>query len=126
MVKKYRADAPSSRQQKVAQLVQQTISQIILRGEVLGISPLDVSITSSSVSPDLRYATIYVIPRPSGQGKNLKTSEMILKKLNHVRGYLRSGLAKQMTSRVCPELIFAFDEGQSHLEKIDRLLGVGA
>ena len=75
-----------------------------------------------SVSPDLRYATIFCTARPSGTGKKAKTEDKIFANLNNARKFIRSLLAKEMTSRVCPELEFVRDENMEHATKVTTIL----
>ncbi|MEM6602870.1 MAG: 30S ribosome-binding factor RbfA [Pseudomonadota bacterium] len=122
MTKRYSAKAPSQRQKRVAEFVRDIITEIILRGDLQHISSLDVSVTSVSVSPDLRYATIYVSPRPSGHGKKAKTEEKILANLHNARKFIRAHLAQNMTSRVCPELSFQKDMNIEHATQVTHTL----
>lgn len=122
MVKRFSAKEPSQRQQRVGEFIREILSTLILRGELQNVSPLDVSIMSVSVSPDLRYATVYVTPRPSGTGKKAKTADKILNGLNNAKKFLRVTLSKEMTSRVCPELVFEQDESFEHLSKMTNIL----
>lgn len=122
MVQQYSAKEPSQRQKRVSDLIRDLVSEMILRGELQHIAPLDVSIMSATVSPDLHYATIYVIPRPSGTGKKAKTEAKILANLHNARKFIRSYVAQSLTSRVCPELRFTKDEVFEHASKITQIL----
>lgn len=122
MVKRYSAKPASQRQERVSELIRSFVSQTILRGDISSIAPMDVSVVSATVSPDLRYATVYVVPRPSGTGKKAKTEAVIMERLKRVSSFLRSQLAREMTSRICPELIFEKDNATEHLTKMTNLL----
>jgi ribosome-binding factor A len=73
-----------------------------------------VSVTEVSVSPDLRYAKVYV----SSVGGQEKETQ-ILGALNSASGFLRSELAKNIRLRRMPELHFQWDNS---IEKGDRIL----
>ena len=77
MVKRFSSDIPSPRQSKVATSIHEMVSTMILRDEVINIKPLDISVTAVTVSPDLRQASVYVIPHPSGIGKNANPTKAI-------------------------------------------------
>ena len=94
--------------------LQREISELILR-EVRD-PRLDefVSVTEVSVSPDLRYARVYV-SSVGGQEKE----HQILEALGSAAGFLRSELAKKIRIRRMPELHFQWDNS---IEKGDRIL----
>lgn len=122
MVKRYSSKAPTQRQMRVAEFVRSVISDIIIRGDLQHVKALDVSVMDVSVSPDLRYATVYCTARPSGTGKKAKTEEKIFANLNNARKFIRGLLSKEMTSRVCPELEFVRDENMEHASKVTGIL----
>jgi ribosome-binding factor A len=90
------------------------ISELILRE--LRDPRLDefVSVTEVNVSPDLRYAKVYV----SSVGGQQKETQ-ILGALSSAAGFLRSELAKKIRLRRMPELHFLWDNS---IEKGDRIL----
>jgi ribosome-binding factor A len=90
------------------------ISELILRE--LRDPRLDefVSVTEVNVSPDLRYARVYV----SSVGGQQKETQ-ILGALSSAAGFLRSELAKKIRLRRMPELHFVWDNS---IEKGDRIL----
>ena len=90
------------------------ISELILRE--LRDPRLDefVSVTEVNVSPDLRYARVYV----SSVGGQQKETQ-ILGALSSAAGFLRSELAKKIRLHRMPELHFVWDNS---IEKGDRIL----
>jgi ribosome-binding factor A len=100
--------------ERVNTLMQREISELILRD--LRDPRLDefVSVTEVSVSPDLRYAKVFV----SSMGGQQKEPQ-ILEALNSASGFLRSELAKKIRIRRMPELHFQWDNS---IEKGDRIL----
>ena len=104
----------SHRMERVNTQMQREISELILRE--LRDPRLDefVSVTEVSVSPDLRYARVFV----SSMGGQEKEPQ-ILAALNSAAGFLRSELAKKIRIRPMPELHFQWDNS---IEKGDRIL----
>ncbi len=100
--------------ERVNTLMQREISELIQRE--LRDPRLDefVSVTEVAVSPDLRYAKVFV----SSIGGQQKESQ-ILGALNSASGFLRSELAKKVRLRRMPELHFYWDNS---IEKGDRIL----
>jgi ribosome-binding factor A len=100
--------------ERVNTLMQREISELILRE--LRDPRLDefVSVTEVSVSPDLKYARVFVSSF-GGQEKE----RQILEALSSAAGFLRSELAKKVRIRRMPELHFQWDNS---IEKGDRIL----
>ena len=76
-----------------------------------------VTITRVEVSPDLSTARVYVVVHGDQEAK-----EQALEGLASAAGYLRSKVAKALTTRVTPELKFEIDRGVEHAARIDQLL----
>ena len=74
-----------------------------------------VSVTKVKVTPDLRYARVYVSMINSNKKKTLAA----LKKSS---GYIRSELAKRVNLRNTPELIFVLDDSIEYGARIDTIL----
>lgn len=74
-----------------------------------------ISVTKVKVTPDLRYARVYVSMINSSKKKTLEA----LKKSS---GYIRTLLARRINLRTTPEIIFEFDESIEYGAKIDAIL----
>ena len=75
-----------------------------------------ISVTKAKITPDLKYATIYVsILNPN----NLEETMEGLKKSS---GYIRSEIAKRINLRITPELIFKVDDSIDYGAKIDSII----
>jgi ribosome-binding factor A len=100
--------------ERVNTLMQREISELIQRE--LRDPRLDefVSVTEVSVSPDLRFARVYV----SCMGGQQKETQ-IIGALDSASGFLRSELAKKVRLRRMPELHFQWDNS---IERGDRIL----
>lgn len=106
----------SIKQERVAGIIKKEISELIqfnLKDPHVGF----VTITDVSVTADLSIAKIYV----TFLGKEAR-NEAGLKALNRSKGYLRSELAKRLSIRKCPELIFLHDDALEKGNRIERIL----
>lgn len=75
-----------------------------------------ISVTKVKISPDLRYARVYVSILNS---KNVKQT---LAGLKSSSGFIRSRIAEKINLRVTPELVFELDDSMQYGEKIDTIL----
>ena len=75
-----------------------------------------ISVTKAKVTPDLKYAKVYVSIL---NAKSVKEDLSILKKSS---GLTRSLLAKKMNLRITPEIIFELDDSMEYGAKIDSIL----
>lgn len=75
-----------------------------------------ISVTKTKITPDLKYAKVYVSILNS---KNLKDTFANLKKSS---GYIRTEIAKRINLRITPELVFVLDDSMEYGEKIERIL----
>lgn len=75
------------------------------------------TVTDVKVSKDLSYAKVYVsfIGKAARYGSGLKA-------LQRAKGFIRSELAKQITLRKVPELVFIRDESLEKGKQIDDIL----
>lgn len=75
-----------------------------------------ISVTKVKVTPDLKFAKVYVSILNS---KNLKDTLAGLKKSS---GFVRSELARTVNLRNTPEIIFELDESLEYGARIDSIL----
>jgi len=75
-----------------------------------------ISVTKAKVTPDLKYAKVYVSIL---NAKDVKEDLKILKK---TAGLTRSLIAKRMNLRITPEIIFELDDSMEYGERIDSIL----
>ena len=75
-----------------------------------------VSVTSVKISPDLRYAKVYL------SILNSRNTKQTLAALKSSSGFIRSRIAAKINLRVTPELVFELDESMQYGEKIDTIL----
>ena len=108
----------STRQHKIARLIQKDMSDILLRFARTLHGTL-VSVSEVRVSPDLAIAHIYVSIFP--QNRVAETMRLIEENMHRFRGEL--GTLERHQLRIIPEIIFHLDETIDRMERIDELLG---
>ena len=107
----------STRQSKIARLIQKELSEIFLL-QAKSMNGVLVSVTAVRVSPDLSIARVYISVFPSERG------DEIVKSLNGNMKAIRfdSGNRLRHQLRIIPELKFFIDDSLDYLERIDELL----
>lgn len=75
-----------------------------------------ISVTKVEVTPDLKYAKVYV------SVLNSKNVNKTMRGLKEASGFIRSRVAKTINLRVTPELVFEYDDSIEYGEKIDNIL----
>ena len=107
----------STRQAKIARLLQKELSEIFRR-ETAAMGGVLVSVSAVRVSPDLSIARAYLSIFPSGK------AEEILKNINNSAKSIRFELAKilRYQLRKTPELSFFIDDSLDYIEHIDNIL----
>lgn len=80
---------------------------------------LEVSVVASEVrvQPDMKHARVFI----SVKGTDKEQSDAI-KALEHASGFIRRELVERLQLRRVPELHFALDLSQEHVERIEQLL----
>lgn len=108
----------STRQAKIARLLQKELSEIFRR-ETAKMGNIMVSVSSVKVSPDLSVAKAYLSVFPS------ESAPEVIENINRQAKTVRFELAQRtrFQLRRCPELQFYIDDSLDYLENIDRLLG---
>jgi ribosome-binding factor A len=110
---------PSQRQLRVAELIRHALADIIARGRIMDpdLEGKIVTIPEVRLSPDLKIATVYVMPLGGHGGPK------IVKALARNARGLRNELAKNLRDmKSLPDLRFRFDELFDEAARIDRLL----
>jgi ribosome-binding factor A len=103
---------------RVAELIRHAVAQILSRGEIndADLAGLVVTVPSVKMSPDLKLATIYVLPM-GGQGR-----DTIVAVLDRHKKFLRGEIAHQVNLKYAPDIRFRIDESFEKAERIDALL----
>ena len=118
VLKTKRAALPSQRQYKVGELLRKTLVDVLEREEIRDPDLKGISITISevSVSPDLKAATVYVMPLGGRQQDN------VLLGLKRAAPFLRSKMAKRVELRVVPKLDFKIDNAFDTSNNLNKVL----
>ena len=109
---------PSQRALRVGELVRQAVADMLIRGEVHDpvIEGHLITIPEVRMSPDLRLATIYVMPLGGRDGKEVVAA------LDRNRRYLRGEIARRVNLKFAPDIRFRVDESFDEAERIEKLL----
>ena len=110
--------APSQRMLRVGELIRHKLSEMLIRGEIHDdtIASHVITISEVRLSPDMKLATVYVMPLG---GKDIRPVITALE--NHKR-YIRGELAHAVNLKYAPDIRFREDESFEEATRIDRLL----
>lgn len=108
----------STRQAKIARLLQKELSEIF-RQQTAKTHGVLISVSTVRVSPDLSVAKAYLSIFPSDKGPEML--ESIKASAKTIRYELAQKVRFQL--RKTPELQFYLDDSIDYLENIDNLLG---
>lgn len=103
------------RSRRVADQIQRILAGVIhneVKDPRLGM----VTVTTVRVSPDLRYAKVYVTLLDD------EAREESVAVLNRAAGFLRSRLGDELKLRVVPELRFVYDESIERAREMESLI----
>lgn len=109
---------PSHRMLRVGELVRHAMSELLTRGEMNDPS-LDgkvITVSRVKMSPDLKCATIYILPLG---GQN---SDGVLESLERHRKHLRGEVAHKINLKFAPDVRFRLDDSFDNLDRIGELL----
>jgi ribosome-binding factor A len=109
---------PSQRQLRVGELVRHALAELLARGEIHDevLASQALTIPEVRMSPDLRLATIFVMPLG---GKDI---EAVLAALEANKRYIRGEVARAVNLKFAPEVRFRADQTFDEALRIDRLL----
>ena len=109
---------PTQRQLRAGELVRHALADILSRGDVHDpvLEAHMITVPEVRMSPDLRQATIYVMPLG---GRDAKP---VLAALERNKRYLRGEIARRVNLKFAPEIRFQLDERFEEAERIEKLL----
>ena len=107
----------TTRQNKIARLLQKELSEIFLL-QTKAMPGVLVSVSAVRISPDMSIARVYLSVFPSDK------SEEMVKNINNNKKSIRFELGTRVRHqlRIIPELKFFVDDSLDYIEKIDALL----
>ena len=112
------ARPPSQRALRVGELIRHALSDMLIRGDVHDpvLEGHLITVPEVRMSPDLRLATIYVMPLG---GRDI---EEVLAALERNKRFLRGEIAHHVNLKFAPEIRFRVDERFDEAERIEKLL----
>lgn len=107
----------TTRQNKIARLIQKELSEIFLL-QTKAMNGVLVSVSAVRISPDLSVARVYLSVFPSARNQE------IVKNINDNTKSIRYELGTRVRFqlRIIPELRFFVDDSLDYVEHIDELL----
>ena len=108
----------SQRQLRVGELVRHAIAGLLARGEVHDpvIEGHLITIPEVRMTPDLRLATVYIVPLAG------RDAEEVVAALDRNKKYLRGEVAHAINLKFAPDLRFHIDNRFEEAERIEKLL----
>jgi ribosome-binding factor A len=112
------AKGPTQRSLRAGEVVRHALAEILARGEVHDpvIAAHLITVPEVRMSPDLRIATVYILPL-GGQD-----AAVVLAALDRNKRYLRGEIARRVNLKFAPDIRFRIDERFDEAERIERLL----
>jgi ribosome-binding factor A len=109
---------PSQRMLRVGELVRHGAAQLLSRGEINDpvLEKHIVTVSRVKMSPDLKLATIYVMPLGGSDEPE------VLAALDRHKKYLRGEISHHVNLKFAPELRFRIDDSFDNVSRIDALL----
>ncbi|MEE2760586.1 MAG: 30S ribosome-binding factor RbfA, partial [Pseudomonadota bacterium] len=116
------ARTPSQRQLRVGEQVRHAIASIIERGELRDpdLDGVSVTVTEVRLSPNLRKATIFVVPLGGGSGG--RDASEILPPLTRAAPFLRRRVSDMVHLKYVPDLNFEADTSFDYANRIQTVL----
>lgn len=110
-------NGPSQRQLRVGELIRRTLSDLLHRADIHDpeLNRMSITVGEVSCSPDLKVATVYVMPL-GGQGVDEAIAALARNKHE-----IRHQVAQAMTLKYAPDLRFRPDETYDRLDETRRL-----
>lgn len=109
---------PSQRQLRVGELIRHALAEMFARGDLHDdvISSHVITVSEVRMSPDLKLATIFVMPLGGAD------VAPVLAALDRNRRYIRGIVARAVNLRSAPDIRFREDLSFADGSRIDRLL----
>src|SRR4051812_46348508 len=112
------ASGGSQRQLRVAETVRHAIADILAQGSVHDpdLEGHIVTVPEVRMSPDLKLATVYVMPLGG------KDTDVVIAALARNKRFLRGAVAHRVNLKFAPDLRFRIDDRFDEAERIEKLL----
>ena len=108
----------SQRQLRVGETVRHAVAEILAQGNVYDpdLEGHIITVPEVKMSPDLKLATIYVMPLGG------RDTEIVLAALERNKKFLRGEIAHRVNLKFAPEIRFRVDDRFDEAERIEKLL----
>ena len=108
----------SQRQLRVGETVRHAVAEILAQGNVHDpdLEGHIITVPEVKMSPDLKLATIYVMPLGGHD------TEVVITALNRNKRFLRGEIAHRVNLKFAPEIRFRVDDRFDEAERIEKLL----
>ncbi len=108
----------SQRQLRVGELIRHELADMLSRGGIHDpvIERHMITVPEVHMSPDMRLATIYVMPLGGHDEKE------VIAALDRNKRYVRGEIARRVNLKFAPEIRFRIDERFDEAERIEKLL----
>jgi ribosome-binding factor A len=109
---------PSQRQLRVGELIRHALAEMLSRGDIHDpvIEGHMITVPEVRMSPDLRLATVYVMPLGG------KDEKEVVAALERNKKFLRGEIAHRVNLKFAPEIRFRVDERFDEAERIEKIL----
>jgi ribosome-binding factor A len=116
--RKSSASGGSQRQLRVGETVRHAVADILSQGSVHDpdLEGHIVTVPEVRMSPDLKLATVYVMPLGG------RDTEVVIAALERNKKFLRGEVARRVNLKFSPDIRFRVDERFDEAERIEKLL----
>jgi ribosome-binding factor A len=116
--KKDAAAGGSQRQLRVGEIVRHAIAEILVNGSVHDpdLEGHIVTVPEVRMSPDLKLATIYLMPLGG------RDTDKVIAAMERNKKFLRGEVARRVNLKFAPDVRFRVDERFDEAERIEKLL----
>ena len=108
----------SQRPLRVGETVRHAVAEILAQGNVhdVDLEGHIITVPEVRMSPDLKLATIYVMPLGG------RDTELVIAALERNKKFLRGELAQRVNLKFAPDIRFRADDRFDEAERIEKLL----
>ena len=116
--KKSPAASGSQRQLRVGEIVRHAMADILAQGSAhdVDLEGHIITVPEVKMSPDLKLATIYVMPLGG------RDSDKVIAALDRNKKFLRGEVARRVNLKFAPDVRFRVDDRFDEAERIEKLL----
>jgi len=109
---------PTQRQLRIGETIRANLAEVFIRGNIQDpvLQKMHVTVSEVRCAYDLRQAICFVAPLGGGDNKEM------LAALARVKGYLKAQVARKMTLKFMPDLVFKADTSFEYAASVDTIL----